>query len=417
MKLLESIELTSSRYAKEQYLAQGKDNDKLKTLLKLANDPFKLFYIKKMPTYSESNTTPRLEDNYKDFLGLVEKLSNREITGNSAIEGVKLFLSLCNNEESKWYSRVIQKDLKIGATVKTINKVFGEGFIPEFNVQLADKLKSLEGLPSLFYVEDKLDGMRIIAYNYGVGAVLMSRNGKQVLGFDDIEKSLRYLPSGYVYDGEIMSGKFNNLMTKAFKKQSKGKSGVLNIFDVLPMETFENRGTSLPQIERKMTLDSFFRDIPKDKVLSIAAVKSSRVFKKSEKNIEATLNNLYKDALVRGFEGIMIKNSISRYQFKRTDSILKLKPEDKYDLEVVDILEGSEDSKYVGMLGAVVVDFNGELVHVGSGFKDEERKEFWEKPNLIVGKTIMVAAQETTTNKRNTISLRFPVYKGLRLDK
>ena len=50
-------------------------------------------------------------------------------------------------------------------------------------------------------------------------------------------------------------------------------------------------------------------------------------------------------------------------------------------------------------------------------FTDEEREKYWNNPNLLVGKTIMVMVQEETTNKNNTISLRFPTFKGIRLDK
>jgi hypothetical protein len=54
---------------------------------------------------------------------------------------------------------------------------------------------------------------------------------------------------------------------------------------------------------------------------------------------------------------------------------------------------------------------------LNSGFTDAERELYWSDHNLLVGKTIMVMIQEETTNQQNTVSLRFPTFKGIRLDK
>jgi DNA ligase-1 len=54
----------------------------------------------------------------------------------------------------------------------------------------------------------------------------------------------------------------------------------------------------------------------------------------------------------------------------------------------------------------------------GSGFNDEDRKEFWENQDKYLGKTIEVEYQEVTkAENADTHSLRFPVYKMVRTDK
>jgi DNA ligase-1 len=62
-----------------------------------------------------------------------------------------------------------------------------------------------------------------------------------------------------------------------------------------------------------------------------------------------------------------------------------------------------------------VVDFNGFEVKV-PGFKEEMRDFYWNNTQELIGKTIEVEAQEETTNKQGGRSLRFPEFKGVRLD-
>ena len=65
-------------------------------------------------------------------------------------------------------------------------------------------------------------------------------------------------------------------------------------------------------------------------------------------------------------------------------------------------------------MGAVVVQFKGNEVRVGSGFSDEQRIEFWKNPDLIVGRVIEVKYKEVTKNKNGTESLQFPVFMQIR---
>lgn len=87
------------------------------------------------------------------------------------------------------------------------------------------------------------------------------------------------------------------------------------------------------------------------------------------------------------------------------------------DLEVLDVYEGIQGSKYEGMLGGVYCEYRGNQLGVGSGWSDSERKLYWEHPELIVGKTIEIQYQSETQNKQGGYSLSFPVKKCIREDK
>ena len=112
-------------------------------------------------------------------------------------------------------------------------------------------------------------------------------------------------------------------------------------------------------------------------------------------------------------EGVMVNINDAPYEGKRTKNILKVKAMQDCDLKIIGFEEGTGKNK--GTLGAIIVDYKGFEVKVGSGFTDEDRKYFWNNQNELLGRVITVQYFEETTNKKdNSLSLRFPVYKELR---
>ena len=109
----------------------------------------------------------------------------------------------------------------------------------------------------------------------------------------------------------------------------------------------------------------------------------------------------------------MINISDALYEAKRTKNLLKVKAMQDCDLKIIGFEEGTGKNK--GTLGAVIVDYKGFAVKVGSGFTDEDRKYFWENKDKLFGRVITVQYFEETTNKKdNSLSLRFPVFLELR---
>ena len=112
-------------------------------------------------------------------------------------------------------------------------------------------------------------------------------------------------------------------------------------------------------------------------------------------------------------EGIVIKNPESYYQKgKRNTSMIKMKRGVSFDLEVIDVIEGT--GKYENHVGKLVCRFkNGTAILVGTGLLDLERKKYWEDKSLIIGKIVQVNAMQESKNG----VLREPSYKGIRYDK
>lgn len=440
--VLEKLQNTSGT---NQKLAILKDEEShyLKQLLKVAYDPFLQFYIKKIPVKVEGKALGTLETNKAFFIQLLADLSQRRITGNAAVNAVADVLNHCSDVEYKWYSRVLQKDLKIGLAEKSINKVFPK-LIPTYEVMLADKIaaedlnldtaKALKILPDEIVCQYKIDGYRVNIHRPTADEVIIrTRNGKIVTGYNKLENAAKKLPVGYVYDGEIVAPEvfgfiqenteagycqsndrdlFNSTMSHVFSKEDD-KPGIFNVFDVIALNDWQVCKSSVPYSARLAMLDEIFSD---DKSWGyISKVPTSRVFHKNNPEDLQEIVQLFHKFINIGWEGLMIKDYNAAYAWKRTKALLKMKLMDTLDLSVLEVYEGT--GKFQGMVGGVYVDYKGNKLGVGSGFTDSQRHQFWENPNLIVGKTIEIAYQSISHNKDGKESVSFPVFKSIRNDK
>lgn len=441
----------SSTKAKQEILKVNQDNTVLKGILFAAYSPFLQYNIKKIPVAVEDLSKKDIDiSNFGKFTDLLVRLEKRQVTGNAAIESVSNFLFGCCPEEHKWYSRVIEKDLGIGLADKGINRVF-KGLIPVYEVLLADKIapedlnldtpKALKMLPNRIVTQYKIDGYRLNIHVSEQGEVaIRTRNGKFVTGYTDLEReAAEKLPRGYVYDGEIVApelfdwiGKnleseesvtanrdlFAEVMSHAFSKE-ENKKGIFNMFDMIPIKEWKTHKTT----ETLETRTKRIREVITPLNLNqIVIVPTSRVYYKNNPEDRKEIVEQFHQFLNVGWEGLMIKNYDSVYEFKRSKNLLKMKLMLSEDLEVQRILEGGENTKYKGMMGAAVVayrasDGNVYEVNVGSGWSDDQRLEFWQNPNKIIGKIIEVSYQAETSNKNGGYSLSFPVFKCIREDK
>lgn len=411
--LFEAIGGTSSRNDKESLLQQGEKNSVFKRLLWECYNPYRVFNIKKGASGGTIGYGPEpREEHYTMFMDLLDKLHLREVTGNAAIDALEGVFCGLNEEERKWYDKVLKKDLKIGITDKTINKVFPD-LIPVFGCALAHPLKKF---PKRFAYDRKLDGYRCLARkDHDSSASLRTRNGKLIEGYTGVEQDvIDLLPAGYVFDGEIMArtGSFSDTQKDVFKK-GKIKDGVFHIFDMIPVEEFDAGVGKTILDDRLMALAEL------NPVLESAAC-LQRVYPSFGENNEQDIARVYEDHtkfVAEGYEGTMVKDLDAVYKCKRSYDTQKIKDMETLDLVVVDVLEGEAGTKNEGRLGALVVEFEGYRVNVGSGYSDAQRDEFWATKNDLVNRIIEVKYQEVTNNQNGGKSLRFPVFMGFRHDK
>lgn len=405
--ILEELEKTTSRNEKMAILKQGKDNPALKELLRLALDPYCTFGIR---DYDEVQPEGEGISPMRNavFINHLHSLALRGLTGNEAKETIASFFKTLSPLELKWYDRVLKKDLRVGVTAKTVNKVFPK-LIELFECMLAKPLRDVKRLLFPVIVEPKLDGYRALAFVENGDVTLYTRNGNLIEGFEEIRKELSRLPSGYVYDGEIigLEHSFKDMQKTVFRKGGE-KKGVLYLFDMLPIEEFKRGYSTENLLYRKVNLEKALQG-------GFQTLRLVPYHGPIEEEREGEIHALFERYVQEGYEGIMVKGAHSLYRCMRSSDWVKLKPSDTYDLPVVGYVEGT--GKYEGMLGALIVDFDGNPVHVGSGFTDEERRTLWANREGLIGRIVEVQADCVTENQEGGKSLRFPVFKQFRPDK
>jgi DNA ligase-1 len=394
---------------------------------RLALDSMITFGLKQIPEKKDEDG-PGLS--WNDFNTVVERLRNRNLTGNAARDAVdKLIKQATQTEWNGWYRRILIKDLRCGTSEKTINKVVEKKWpdyaIPVFACQLAhDSANHESKVSGKKLIEVKLDGVRVITIVRADGRVdMFSRNGKELANFPHIVEQISNVVKAkstskdmdLVLDGEIMSSSFQDLMTQVHRKSDvKANDAILNLFDVLPLADFEKGIYNKTQRVRS-TMISFWVDQNKEMLPNVTALTNEEVDLDTKEG-QARFKEINAKAVTGGYEGIMIKDPEAGYECKRSVAWLKLKPFIEVSLTVVATEEGT--GKNMGKLGALVcegVDDGKDIrVNVGSGLTDNMRECFWEAQEDLIDKIVEVRADAITQNQDGTYSLRFPRFKGFR---
>ena len=418
--VIRSLEEHSSRLNKEAIIEAQKDNEELFEGFQLALSPYITFGVKKVPTHGgpDGQGLP-----WVAFKELCHLLSTRQLTGDDARSAIELALSASTkNQWNDWYRRILIKDLRCGVSEKTVNKV-KKNSVPVFECMLAhDGANHESKIRGKKLLEPKLDGVRVITIINAQDRTVVqySRNGKVLENFTHItsalEKNIDLFDRSWVVDGEMVSSSFQALMKQVHRKDDvQAGDAHLMIFDILPLSEFQ-KGKSVMGQKRRSALLRSLKPVF-DKVGNIDIIEQTEVDLDSYVG-ELQFKEFNKDAIDRGFEGIMIKDPDAVYECKRSTSWLKQKPFIEVSLAVVAVEEGT--GKNEGRLGAIICEGEDDgkqiRVNVGSGFTDNQREEFWSGKDDLVGQIVEVRADATTKNQdsEDVYSLRFPRFLRFR---
>lgn len=404
-------------------------------LTKACYNPFVVFGVRKVhDTIGITNA----ENPWSDFNQLLTKLSQRQLTGNAALVAIEEMSYRFDSEEwNNFCAPVIRRDLRVGISDKTINKICKKTQyeIPVFGCQLATNSEGRPEMKGVKRLEPKLDGVRVLMMvipsdDGDVTVISLSRNGKLFENFGHIEDQIRnnftnivrygnpnILMNGFVLDGEVIGNTFQELMRQARRKENvQATDSVFNIFDIVPLEDFR-RGYWNVQLEKRIKILENIRATV-EKMPNVELLPHIMVDLDTAEGRDQ-LDSYAKDQVGAGFEGIMVKATDAPYECKRSTSWMKWKPVYDYDLTVIGIEEGT--GKHAGRMGALVCegidDGKHITVNVGSGYTDEERQHYWDNKDSVIGQTAVVLADAVTQNQDGSYSLRFPRFKTFRDDK
>ena len=415
------INESNGRLYKQSVLKKYRDDVVVQRYLKIAFDPFMVFGIstKKLSKIVPGSGVTEVQSVF-DLFEYLEKHNTGTDRDISICQEVLSHVCTWDREAGVVLEALICKDLSIGCDASTINKEI-PGLIPTFSVQLAnkyfDKPQYVEG--KTFAVTTKIDGGRIIALKENGQVSFYTRAGQKYEGLVDLEDEMsRLMPDNTCLDGEITLLVGGNLSSKEAYKQTMKivrqttnpeKHGIkMLVFDCMTAEEFKNQYCPNDYTVRRADAELLFHQIDFQyfELLPI-------LYRGSD---TSKITELLEEEVANGEEGIMINICDALYEFKRTNSLLKVKKMQTMDLEIIGFEEGT--GRLVGTLGAILVRYkDGNVVKVGSGFSDEIRTLIWTEPSDFLGKIVEIQYFEETTNADGGKSLRFPIFKDFRPDK
>lgn len=449
LDIILSIMDKSGTNEKIDTIRQNEENGRLKEILFYTFNPLYVFGISSKKIEKELNMIPTFESD--DIVEILKYLKENNTGTDQVVFNIQNFI---NNQDEKYRDLlvdIITKSLTLGINAKSINKVWNN-FIPDYEVQQGERLennidKLIESGKKII-ITQKFDGQRCSARVENHKVIMYSRNGKIYEGMKELEQELGMLEDG-MYDGELLVNlkdernennipKFikqtdcefdNELLNIIYaptesKELFKKTSSVVNsdmdnkyniniwLYDMTPLQNFDNmEDYDVPVEVRKRELAKKINKV-KDKCPHLKETKYLYEGEFDNNKIQEMLHQV----IELKQEGMMINVYGSPYEFDRSKNMLKVKQMYPVDLRVIDVLEGNGANK--GKAGALLVNYKGYPLKVGSGLTKELREKFWNDKDSIIGKIITIKYFEETTNKKDdSKSLRFPIFLEVRYDK
>ena len=251
-----------------------------------------------------------------------------------------------------------QKKLDSGYALNEIDAQKKKFYEPMLAHNFKDRQDELVGKYPV-YSQPKLDGIRCIVRKEGDTLIGRSRNGKEIECIPHILKSLNGLFLAHpkaILDGELynhdLRDNFNKITSlvrkqrpiksdkmtdKAFaKKQIEYQERVAESEDTIQYHVYDC--PKLNDVVNESQSFDFRMEELKEKLMTnkhIVLVETSEVYSLGN------LNSLYGQYLEQGYEGQMVRKNSSKYDNKRSTSLLKRKEFIDSEYKIVDIDVGN----------------------------------------------------------------------------
>ena len=421
--LLEELRNTTKPSEKQNILLKYDSKD-LRFFIKKAYDPFELFHVK----LKASDIPVPGQNTVEEVMSKIHDLFQFCLYSSSSVqnrEKVTETLSLLDTGSQELLIGTLNKNWKVGVSSKTILKVFPE-IVPVFEVQLSNKwkdyvLKKKRPENKKWWRSPKLDGVRCVAIRENEIEdkpwTFTSRQGHPFLTVDHLQEYLEkvYQKTGLTcFDGELYKHglTFEEIQGSVMAyTQGTATDIEYHIFIAGNGPNFfkqDSKGMLIPSSEAFNNMDK------------IVLVDTKLI---SEEEIEYELDLMFE----AGYEGMMLRDPDKLYEFKRSDALLKIKEslheqsqEEISDCFVMDI-EYRDDFPviengaihYKRFLNKIwVLQMNGVMTKVGSGYDLKFREHYTLHPEELIGCVVEIKHQ----GYGNKGSMRFPRLHRVRYD-
>lgn len=362
--------------------------------------------------------TIRSFDDFSNFLFFIMNCSGSD----NSIRAVQYYIEKNKEKYGKdiadFIKNITIQNLKLGITEESINKALGKKLIYTWNIQGGKPFDNLNLKPNeKFALQQKLNGVRASYYNGN----LVARSGMYHLGFNTIIQEIKSIfGDKYFIDGELIRNNIDNLPdNENFRKTLSivnsetyipEKENILFIiYDIIPVEEFDSEKFTMKYISERIKFIHSFEDklTPHLQILEVDYVGSDTTM----------IDKLLKQYDDLGLEGLMLYKDVV-YKKSKHNGLIKVKSFKFSDLKIVDWFMGEETGKLKDNFGGFIVEYKGNTVRVGSGYTDDQRKEFLDNADDYIGKIAEIKyKEESKDSKTGLYSLQFPVFQRIRFDK
>lgn len=400
----------------------GDEADELMAFFRFLLDPAIVTGLSDAKINKKVTAKPDIEIQYLSCGYLYIMGAGHNTGSDASIATIQNYLHK-NHEYEEFLKRLFTKNLPIGVEAATINKVYGEEIIPVWEVQQGypiDKVKLKDGI--WFSLSQKMNGNRGTLYR----GDLISRQAQKFEGLDHIKNDLLSLYDGdatrrdsLVFDGELIyknpegmsDGEAFRFGTGLLNSDNKDKTEIkFVIFDVIPVVEFDRGKCAVPYRTRREWLNCLRAEITRKNLENIEIV--PMVYEGTDQSV---IPKWLDYAVEHDWEGLMLNTDVP-YRRARHNGCLKIKRFYTVDLRITAIEEGQ--NRLTGTMGALVVDYKGNELRVGSGFDDATRAAVWANPDNYIGKIVECKYKEVTMDKKTGLeSLQFPTFVRFRDDK
>lgn len=311
---------------------------------------------------------------------LLDKLARRDLTGNAAKAALEDFCQLHTQEAVETMNKVLNKDLRCGVGVKSVNELKRSDFsIPVFTCALAQPGEAKRLKPGSDWTAGiKYDGMRTLIEVNDSRVAFWTRSGKPIPKLQPMETAVLEVFGGHklMLDSEGVGADFLATMS-----QLRGKTADANVVHTTDLQLFDI--LDLADFRKYFGRDQAFGGPLRERLARLQAhlVAPPRPIKLVQHHPIGDdwgkAQALAGAWMEQQLEGAIVRNLDAQYTKERTHDWLKIKLEDTVDALITGVYEGEPGTKYAGMLGGVNVIVDGVAGDVGGGWSDWERAAVW----------------------------------------
>ncbi len=417
VEILEDLDLTRGKLAKRALLGKYADDDLLKEVFQLTQDPYVNFYVAKVPKVKPGQMAAT---NYviAGLMSILKNAMNRVLRGNAIRDALAKQFEGIDAIGQKWMGRIITRNLRNGIGEGSIEEAW-PGLVPKFEVALADTVEwkleneKLAIITPIHYpcrVEPKWDGYRCVVIKENGVITMLARSGRVFERGPKIAEwfEQNMVADNFVIDGEIIGGdNWNDTASILGSKVNHKADDALryHAFDCMPLENWRKQDGWQSWEKRRHVLESMtvlkWGHGPVE--LADGQIASS----------EEELIAFYEECLEKGYEGIVIKDFKSNYIFDRSPAFMKLKPYTDYDCVIVGIAPGNAGTKWADKLVKLQIKVPGSdaTTTVGTGTDDDEKENINLLREKLIGRPVEVRGAPKLAVKGKILFPRFQRYR------